>query len=115
MYLSPEAQRLLDDVRHSHEQLIAHFGAGEPQRRALRAVYDALGSALGDMDEQTLATAIDDGWSPAQVVVHVAEHDQKIEEATRRGIEHMIQHGLGHARDLWEARTSQHAGAGSKP
>ena len=31
--------------------------------------------------------------------------DQQIEEASRRGIEHMIEHGLEHARSLWLARS----------
>lgn len=111
MYISPEAQRLLDDVKRSHEQLIAHFSAPEPQRRALRAVYEALESALGDIDEHRLAEPIAGGWSAAQVIVHVAEHDQKIEEATRDGVEHMIQHGLEHARDLWRSRSPGGAAA----
>lgn len=104
MYLSPEAHRLLEDIRHAHDQLIAHFGAGEPERRGLRAVYEALEAALSDMDEQQLDTPIDGGWSAARVLVHLAEHDQGIEEAARRGVIHMIEHGLEHARNLWLAR-----------
>jgi hypothetical protein len=104
MYLSPESQRLLDDVRHAHEQLITHCGAGEAHRRAFRAIYEALVSALGDVDDAHLNAAIDGGWSPARILVHLAEHDQGIEEAKRRGIEHMIEHGLEHARSLWLAR-----------
>lgn len=104
MYLSPEAQRLLEDVRRAHEQLIAHFNGRETHRRAFRAVYEALESALGDVDDAHLVAPIGDGWSPAEVLVHVAEHDRKIEEATRRGIEHMVEHGLEHARGLWLAR-----------
>ncbi|MDP9237854.1 MAG: hypothetical protein M3P30_10765 [Chloroflexota bacterium] len=113
MYLTPEAQRLLEDLRHAHEQLIVHFDAGEPQRRGLRAVYEALESALGDMDEQRLDAPIDGGWSPARVMVHLAEHDQQIEEATREGIEHMIEHGLEHARSLWLVHASE--GAAREP
>jgi hypothetical protein len=104
MYLSPEAQRLLDDVKSAHERLIAHTGAGEAHKRAFRAVYEALESALADMDDNHLVAPIDGGWSPAEVLVHIAEHDQKFEEASRRGIEHMIEHGLEHARSLWLAR-----------
>jgi hypothetical protein len=104
MYLHPEAQRLLEDIRHAHEQLITHFECGEPQRRAFRAIYEALESALGDVDEAGLQAPIDAGWSPAQVLVHIATHDQQIEEASRDGVEHMIQHGLEHARGLWLAR-----------
>jgi hypothetical protein len=111
MYLSPEAQRLLDDVRRSHEELIAHFGAGEAHRRGFRAIYEALESALGELDDAHLTTAIDGGWSPAQVLVHLAEHDRGIEEASRRGVEHMIEHGLEHARGLWLARSPGGAGA----
>ncbi len=113
MYLNPEAQRLLDDIRRSQERLIAHFNAGEAYRRGFRAVYEAFESALGDIDEQRLVSSIDGGWSPAEVLVHVAEHDQQIEEATRRGIEHMIEHGLEHARSLWLTRMPP--GDGSKP
>ena len=104
MYLSPEAKRLLDDVRGAHEQLMSHFGTGEAHRRAFRAVYEALESALGDVDDAHLNAPIDDGWSPARILVHRAEHDQGIEEASRRGVEHMIEHGLEHARSLWLAR-----------
>jgi len=104
VYLSPEAQRLLEDVRRTHEQLIAHFAAGDAHRRAFRAIYEALESALGDIDDDHLVRSIDGGWSPAEVLVHVAEHDHGMEEAARRGIEHMIEHGLEHARDLWLAR-----------
>jgi hypothetical protein len=111
MYLSPEAQRLLEDVRRAHEQLIEHFAASDAHRRALRAVYEALESALGDVDEQRLIASIDGGWSPAEVLVHVAEHDQQIEEASRRGVEHMIEHGLEHARSLWLAREPAHGAA----
>ena len=101
----PEAQRLLDDVRNSHEQLIAHFKAGDAQRRAFRAVYEALESSLGDVDDAALQEPLEkDGWSRGQILVHLAEHDRKIEEATRRGVEHMIEHGLDHARGLWIAR-----------
>ena len=104
MYLSPEAKRLLDDVRGAHEQLMSHFGADETHRRAFRAIYEALESALGDVDDAHLNAPIDDGWSPARILVHLAEHDQGIEEASRRGVEHMIEHGLEHARSLWLAR-----------
>jgi hypothetical protein len=38
MYLSPEAQRLLQDVRGAQERLMAHFDASEAHRRAFRAV-----------------------------------------------------------------------------
>jgi hypothetical protein len=107
MYLSPEGQRLLDEIRHAHEQLIAHFHADEAHRRAFRAVYEALESSLGDIDDTRLNAPIDDGWSPARVLVHIAEHDKQIEEASQRGVEHMIEHGLEHARDLWLARTPQ--------
>lgn len=104
MYLSPEAKRLLDDVRHAHERLIAHFTADDAHRRAFRAIYEALESALGDIDDTRLHASIDGGWSRARILVHLAEHDQGIEEAARRGIEHMIEHGLEHARSLWVAR-----------
>lgn len=104
MYLSPEAQRLLDDVRHSQERLIDHFSADEAHRRGFRAVYEALESALGDIDDTRLVEPIDGGWSAAEVLVHLAEHDQQIEEATRRGVEHMIEHGLEHVRSLWLRR-----------
>ena len=104
MYLSPETQRLLEDVRRAHEQLIAHFNGGEAHRRAFRAIYEALESALGDIDDARIHAAIDGGWSPARILVHLAEHDQGIEEASRSGIEHMIEHGLEHARSLWVAR-----------
>jgi hypothetical protein len=113
MLLTPEAQRLLEDLRHAHQQLIAHFDAGEPQRRGLRAVYEALESARGDMDEQRLDAPIDGGWSPARVMVHLAEHDQQIEEASRRGVEHMIEHGLERARSLWLAHAVE--GAAREP
>jgi len=111
MYLSPEAQRLLDEVRRAHEQLIDHFRAGEVHRRAFRAVYEALESALGDIDDDHLVRAIEGEWSPAEVLVHIAEHDHQIEEASRRGMEHMIEHGLEHARGLWLARRGTGAGA----
>ena len=104
MYLSPEAKRLLDDIYTAHEQLIAHFGADDAHRRAFRAIYEALESALGDIEDARMDASIDGGWSRAQVLVHLAEHDHGIEEATRRGIEHMIEHGLEHARGLWLAR-----------
>ncbi|HZP56403.1 MAG TPA: hypothetical protein VFC53_02470 [Dehalococcoidia bacterium] len=104
MYLSPEAQRLLEDVRRAHEQLLAHLPAAEPHRRAFRAIYEALESAVADVDEAHLAAPVDGGWSPARVLVHLAEHDHQLEEAQRRGIEHMIEHGLEHARSLWLAR-----------
>jgi hypothetical protein len=104
VYLHPEAQRLLEDIRRAHEQLMAHFRTNEAHRRAFRAVYQALESAVGDVDGVHLQTPIEGGWSPARILVHLAEHDQGIEEATRRGVEHMIEHGLEHARDLWRAR-----------
>ncbi len=104
MYLSPEAQRLLEDVRGAHEQLIQHFKADDAHRRAFRAIYEARESALGDVEDARLLQPIDGGWSRAQILVHLAEHDHGIEEATRRGIEHMIEHGLEHARSLWIAR-----------
>ncbi len=107
MYLSPEAQRLLEDVRAAHERLITHAGAGDAERRGFRAVYEALESALGDVDDAGLTSAAaDGGWSRAQVLVHIAEHDQKFEEASERGLGHMIEHGLEHARALWIGRTS---------
>jgi hypothetical protein len=104
MYLSPEAQRLLEDLQHAHEQLIEHFGADDAHRRGFRAVYEALESAVGDVDDAHLQAPIDGGWSPARILVHLATHDQQIEEATREGVEHMIEHGLEHARSLWLAR-----------
>jgi len=112
VYLSPEAQRLLEEVREAHEGLIAHFGAGEAHRRGFRAVYEGLESALGDVDEAHLVAPVGDGWSPAEVLRHVAEHDHGIEEAERGGIEHMIEHGLEHARTLWLARMSPEGRAG---
>jgi len=113
MYLSPEAERLLRDIEHAHRELMAHFGAGDAHRRGFRAVYEALESAVGDVDAAHLeAGGADGGWSPAQILVHVATHDQHVEEAARRGIEHMIEHGLEHARSLWQARMSSEARAG---
>jgi len=110
MYLSPEAQRLLEDVHGAQQRLIEHFHAGEAHRRGFRAVYEAFESALADQDEAHLIAPVNGEWSPAEVLVHVAEHDQQIEEASRRGIEHMIEHGLEHARSLWLARSpSAHA------
>jgi hypothetical protein len=109
MYLSPEAKRLLDDVRLADERLLAHFHAGDAQRRAFRAVYEALESALGDLDDELLVRSIDGEWSPAEVMVHLAEHDHGVEEADRRGIEHMIEHGLEHARGLWLLRGRESA------
>jgi hypothetical protein len=111
MYLHPESQRLLEDIRRAHEGLIAHFRCGEPHRRAFRAVYEALESALGDIDEAQLQAPIDGGWSRAEVLVHVATHDHQIEEASRRGVEHMVEHGLEHARALWLARAPGEAGS----
>lgn len=111
MYLSPEAQRLLEDVRRAHAKLIEHFTAGEAHRRGFRAVYEALESALGDVDDAHLVASVDGGWSPAEVLVHIADHDHKVEEASRRGIEHMVEHGLEHARDLWRARMTASAHA----
>ena len=104
MYLSPEAQRLLEDVRGAHEQLIQHFKSDDAHRRAFRSIYEALESALGDVGDDRLQQPIDGGWSRAQILVHLSEHDQGIEEASRRGVEHMIEHGLEHARSLWLAR-----------
>jgi hypothetical protein len=115
MYLSPEAQRLLADVRGSHERLIAHTHADAAHRRAFRAVYEALESALGDVEDDHLNRSIDGGWSPAEVLVHLAQHDQQFEEADRRGVEHMIEHGLEHARSLWIARLPSSDGAGGAP
>jgi hypothetical protein len=104
MYLSPEAQRLLDDVRRAHEQLIEHFSADERHRRAFRSVYEALESAVGDIDEQGLNEPLEPGgWSAARVLVHLAEHDRQIEEAHERGLVHMVEHGLDHARAIWLA------------
>lgn len=104
MYISPEAQRLLEDVRRAHMQLIDHFRADESHRRAFRAIYEALESAVGDLDDARLNANHGDEWSPARVLVHLAEHDHQIEEASKRGVEHMIEHGLEHARALWLAR-----------
>ena len=109
MYLSPEAQRLLQDVRGAQERLMAHFHAGEAHRRAFRAVYEALEAAVADVPEERFDEPVDGGWSRARILVHLAEHDQGIEEATRSGIEHMIEHGLEHARSLWLARLPRDA------
>ena len=115
MYLSPEAKRLLDDVRRAHERLMTHFHADDAHRRAFRAVYEALESALGDLDDDQLVRSPDGEWSPAEVLVHLAEHDQGLEEASRRGIEHMIEHGLDHARGLWLLRSPERAAIATDP
>jgi hypothetical protein len=107
MYVSPEAKRLLDDVRHAHEELMAHFRVNDVRRRGFRAVYEALESALGDLDDEQLVRSVNGEWSPAEVMVHLTEHDQQLEEAARRGVEHMIEHGLDHARGLWLLRCSE--------
>ena len=109
MYLSPEGQRLLEDVRSAHARLIDHFSVDEARRRGFRAVYEALESAIGDLNDTQLVRPLDGEWSPAEVLVHLAEHDQRIEEASREGVEHMIEHGLEHARGLWLARTKSAA------
>jgi hypothetical protein len=112
MYLSPEAQRSLEDIHRAHERLIAHFNAGEAHRRAFRAVYEAIESGVGGISEEEYEAPLNGGWSRAQILVHLAEHDQKIEEATREGIEHMIEHGFEHARSLWQARAPARTGRG---
>ncbi len=104
MYLSPEAQRLLADVEQAHHSLIVHFGATEDVRRGLRAVHQALAAAVSGVSEQALLASRGGQWSIAQVLVHVAEHDHKFEEAHRRGLDHFVEHGLEHARQLWTAR-----------
>lgn len=115
MYLSPEAKRLLDDVRRAHERLMDHLAARDAHRRAFRAVYEALESALGDLDDDQLVRSTGGEWSPAEVMVHLAEHDQGLEEAARRGIEHMIEHGLEHARGLWLCRSPERAATAPDP
>ena len=65
MYLSPEAKRLLDDMRRAHERLMTHFHADDAHRRAFRAVYEALESALGDLDDDWLVHSPHGEWSPA--------------------------------------------------
>ena len=115
MYLSPEAKRLLDDVQRAHDRLIAHFRVNDAHRRAFRAVYEALESALGDLDDDRLMRSSGGEWSPAEVMVHLAEHDQRLEEAARRGLEHMIEHGLEHARGLWLLRAAERANVPSDP
>lgn len=111
MYISPEAGRLLQDVENAHRELIEHFAADEAHRRGFRAVYEALESAVGDVDDAHLdAAGADGGWSPARILLHVAEHDRQIEEAARRGVEHMIEHGLEHARSMWQARSRPSSG-----
>jgi len=107
MYIAPEAGRLLHDIEHAHRQLLQHFNGRESHRRGFRAVYEALESAVGDMDEAHLEAPADGGgWSPARILLHLATHDQQIEEASRRGLEHMIEHGMEHASSLWRARMS---------
>jgi hypothetical protein len=113
MYISPEAARLLHDIENAHLQLLEHFHAGEAHRRGFRAVYEALESAIGDIDDEQLeAAASDGGWSRARILLHITEHDQGIEEASRRGIEHMIEHGMEHARSLWQMRMPPASDAG---
>ena len=108
MYVSPEARRRLEDIREAHEALLGHIAAGDAHRHAFRAVYEALESAIADVEDAELdASAADGGWSPMRVLMHLAEHDRQIEEARERGIEHMIEHGLEHARDLWVARAAR--------
>jgi hypothetical protein len=107
MYLSPEARRLLDDVRGAHERLIAHFNATDDERQGFRAVYDELESALADLDETRLREPIEDGRSGAEILVHIAEHDHKVEEAQRRGLAHMVEHGMRHARALHVAHDAR--------
>lgn len=108
MYLSPEAQRLLQDVEQAHHGLIRHFDASEDVRRGLLAVRDAFAAALMGVSERALLSSRDGEWSMAEVLVHIARHDHQLEEAHRRGLAHFVEHGLEHARQLWLLRDAAH-------
>lgn len=113
MYVSPEARRRLEEIREAHEALLAHIATGDAHRHAFRAVYEALESAIADVEDAELeAPAADGGWSPMRILVHLSEHDRQIEEARELGIEHMIEHGLEHARSLWLTRATRRTDAG---
>ncbi len=104
MYVSPEAQRLLEDVERAHQGLLGHFSAPDDIRRGLLAVRDALAAAVCGVSERDLVAAHGNEWSMAEVLVHVARHDHQYEEAHRRGLAHFVEHGLEHARQLWLLR-----------
>jgi hypothetical protein len=105
MDLSAEAQRLLADLAAAHEALIARAGADEAERRAFRAIYDALEAGMAGVSEEALARSPSpEEWSMAEVVEHVAEHDRKYVELIGQGLRHYIEHGLEHAIQLWHMR-----------
>jgi hypothetical protein len=103
--LAPGARRLLADLAASHEALIERTGATEPERRAFRAIFDAMQAGMSGMSESDLArTPSPEEWSMAEVVEHVAEHDRKYVELVGQGLRHYIEHGLEHAIQLWHMR-----------
>ena len=100
------AERLLAEVRASHEALIAHTNAGPAAQGGLNALYRALAAGLAGLAEaQILATPSPDEWSMAEVLEHVAEHDRKYAEFERQGLDHYVEHGLEHALQLWRLRS----------
>lgn len=101
------AERLLASIRASHAELLTHTTAGEAERQALTALYQAFAAGvLGLSEEQLLATPAPDEWSMAEVLEHVAEHDRKFDEYHRLGLGHYVEHGLEHALQLWRLRPS---------
>lgn len=112
MYLSPEAQRLLEDVEQAHQGLVRHFSAPDDVRRGLLAVREALAAAVSEVSEHELVASRGGEWSMAEVLVHVARHDHQYEEAHRRGLGHFVEHGLEHARQLWLLRDARSSPGG---
>jgi hypothetical protein len=107
MYLSPRAKRLLDDIEQSHRALIGWAKAEESTRRGFRAVYEAFEAGMVDISEDQLIEAPSaEEWSIAEVAEHVAEHDRKYLELDRHGVGHYVEHGLEHALQLWQLRST---------
>jgi hypothetical protein len=107
MYLSPRAKRLLDDIEQSHRALIDWATADDRVRRGFRAVYEAFEAGMVDISEDQLIEAPSaEEWSMAEMVEHVAEHDRKYLELDRHGVNHYVEHGLEHALQLWQLRST---------
>ncbi len=102
---APLANRLLEEMRLAHGELIAHSDASAPVRDGLHAIAQAITAALAGLsDNEVLMAPAPEEWSMAEVVEHVHEHDRRYQEAAQHGVMHYVEHGLEHALQLWKLR-----------
>ena len=94
---------ILNELAAAHVVLGAQPEVAEAEKRALARAREELVSAVRGIDPLLLSKSPNEGgWSVFQVLEHVLQHDQNMEEVQTKGLMHYAEHLQEHRGHILE-------------